>query len=336
MNPISRSAESPGLVSRPHAAAIIFAALITAGTPVIAQTYPAKPIRMVVPSGAGGNADIIARITAEGLSRGMGQAVIVDNQVGGRGLPGTNQVARAAPDGHTILMASSTHAVNASLMPKLPFDPLKDFAPVSLVCSTSLLLVAHSSVPANNIKELIALAKARPGTLNYASVGIGSPAHLGAELLNTMAGIKLVHVPYKLTAQGNTDTIAGVVQLAFPGVSSLLPHVKSGKLKALGISSKRRSALVPDVATVAETLPGYEATLWNSVLAPAATPRPIIARLNAEVVKAANSPEVKAKLNTAGQDVETGTPEEMGAFLEAEIKKWARVIKEAGIKVEDD
>jgi len=335
MNPISCNAESHGPISQPLAAAIIFAALITTSMPASAQTYPAKPVRMVVPSGAGGNADILARFTAEGLSRGLGQPVIVDNQVGGRGLPGTNQVARAAPDGHTILMASSTHAVNASLMPKLPFDPIKDFAPVSLVCSTSLLLVAHPSVSANNIKELIALAKARPGTLNYASVGIGSPAHLGTELLNVMAGIKLVHVPYKLTAQGNTDTIAGVVQLAFPGVSSLLPHVKAGKLKALGISSRQRSPLVPDVATVAETLPGYEATLWNSVLAPAATPRPIIARLNAEVIKAVHSPDIKAKLNTAGQDVETSTPEAMGAFLEAEIRKWARVIKEASITVNE-
>jgi len=305
------------------------------GTPALAQTYPAKPVRMVVPSGAGGNADIIARITAEGLSKGLGQPVIVDNQVGGRGLPGTGQVARATPDGHTILMASSTHAVNASLMTNLPFDPIKDFAPVSLVCSTALLLVAHPSVPANSIKELIALANAKPGTLHYASVGIGSPAHLGAELLNTMAGIKLVHVPYKLTAQGNTDTIAGVVQLAFPGVSSLLPHVKAGKLKALGISSKQRAALVPNVPTVAETVPGYQATLWNSVLAPAATPRPVITRLNTEVVKALNTAEVRAKLNTAGQDVEPSTPEEMRAFLEAEIKKWARVIKEAGISTQE-
>jgi len=329
---LSRSTASRATRATP---VILFSLLAAVAVSVSAQTYPSKPIRMVVPSGAGGNADIIARITAEGMGKGLGHPVIVDNQVGGRGLPGTSQVAKALPDGHTILLASSTHAVNASLMARLPFDPIGDFAPVSLVCSTSLMLVAHPSVPASNIKELIALAKVRPGTLHYASVGVGSPAHLGAELLNTMAGIKLVHVPYKLTAQGNTDTIAGVVQLAFPGVSSLLPHVKAGKLKALGISSKTRSALVPDVATVAETVPGYEATLWNSVLAPAATPRPIIARLNAEVIKAVNSPEGKAKLNTAGQDVDTSTPEEMAAFLDAEIRKWARVIKEAGIKQEE-
>jgi tripartite-type tricarboxylate transporter receptor subunit TctC len=328
MNSIPRDS-----ISRDCAFAMLLMAM---ALPAGAQSYPSKPIRMVVPSGAGGNADILARITAEGLSKALGQPVLVDNQVGGRGLPGTSLVAKAVPDGHTVLMASTTHVVNASLMPRLPYDPIKDFAPVSMVCSTSLLLVAHPSVPANNMKELIALAKAKPGTLNYASAGLGSPANLGAELLNTMAGIKLVHVPYKITAQGNTDTIAGVVQLSFPGVTSLLPHVKAGKLKALGISSKKRSPLLPDVATVAETLPGYEATLWNGLVAPAATPRAVIAKLNTELVKSANSPEVKAKLNTAGQDVETSTPEEMGVYMEAEIKKWARVIKEAGIKVEDE
>jgi len=300
-----------------------------------AQTYPGKPIRMVVASAAGGNADIIARITAEGMARGLGQPVYVDNQAGGRNIPGTSIVAKAVPDGYTIMLAASTHTVAPSLY-TLPYDTVRDFAPVSLLGSAPLLLVAYPGLPANNMKELIALAKAKPGTINYASAGLGSPANLGGELLNTLAGIKLVHVPYKATAQGNTDTVSGVVQLSFPAASSLLSFVKSGKLKALGIASLKRSPQLPDIAAIAETVPGYEARLWTSIITTGGTPRPVVARLNTEIVKALTTPDIRTRLVSAGLEIETSTPEELGAYIESEILKWARVIKEAGIKAEEN
>ena len=326
-------------VSSRCATVVVLTVLLAAGTPAMAQTaaqtYPTKPIRMVVASAAGGNADIVARITAEGMARGLGQPVYVDNQAGGRNIPGTSIVAKAVPDGHTIMLAASTHAVAPSLYP-LPYDSVRDFAPVSLLGSAPLLLVAFPGLPANNMKELIALAKAKPGTINYASAGLGSPANLGGELLNTMVGIKLVHVPYKATAQGNTDTISGVVQLSFPAASSLLTFVRSGKLKALGIASLKRSPHLPEVAAIAETVPGYEARLWTSIITTGGTPRPIVARLNTEVIKALNTPDIRTRLVGAGLEIETSTPEELGAYIETEIRKWARVIKEAGIKAEEE
>lgn len=338
MKPLLCNAIWRGTLSRRSIIAILIAApftlLLTSGAPASAQTYPTKPIRMIVPSAAGGNADIIARIAAEGMSRGLGQQVYVDNQAGGRNIPGTSIVAKAAPDGHTLMAAASTHTVNPSLY-KLPYDTVRDFAPVSMIGSAPLLLVAYPGLAASNMKELIALARAKPGSINYASAGTGSPANLGAELLNTMTGIKLVHVPYKATAQGNTDTISGVVQLSFPAASSLLPFVRSGKLKALGISSLKRSPLMPDIPAIAETVPGYETRLWNSVIATGGTPRHIITRLNSELIKAVNTPDVRSKLVNAGVEIETTTPEELGAFIEAEIGKWARVIREAGIKAEE-
>ena len=299
-----------------------------------AQTYPAKPIRMIVPSAAGGNADIIARITAEGMSKGLGQQVYVDNQVGGRNILGTNLVAKAVPDGYTLLAAASTHAVSPSLY-KLPYDTIRDFAPISMIGSAPLLLVAYPGLPANSIKELIALDRSKPGTIDYASAGTGSPANLGGELLNMMAGIKLVHVPYKATAQGNTDTMSGVVQLSFPAASSLLPFVRSGKLKALGVSSLERSPLMPDIPTIAETVPGYEIRLWNSVLTTGGTPKPVITRLNGELIKAVNLPDIKGKLIAAGVDIATTTPEALGTYIEAEVKKWAKVVKDANITPDD-
>lgn len=312
----------------------MLASLLLPG-PALAQSYPAKPIRMVVPSAAGGNADIIARITAEGMARHLNQQVFVDNIAGGRNIPGSLAVAKATPDGYTIMSAASTHAVGPNLY-KLPYDTVRDFAPVSMIGSAPLLLVAFPGLPANNIRELLALAKARPGTINYASAGTGSPAHLGLELLGSMTGVKFVHVPYKATAQGNTDTITGLVQLSFPAASSLMPFVKSGKLKALGIAGLKRWTQLPDVATIAETVPGYEARLWNCVLATAGTPRPVILRLNAAVAGGVNYPDIRTKFGNAGVDIETGTPEELGSYIEAEIRKWARVIKEAGIKAEED
>lgn len=320
---------------RTGANAIFLAACIAASPPAGAQTFPTKPVRLVVPTAPGGNADIVARLAAEGLGRALGQPVVVDNQPGGRHIPASLRVSQAIPDGYTLLQAGSVMSVNATLY-KLPFDPQRDFAPVGMIGSTPPLLVAWPGLEANNISGLIALAKARPDSIHYASAGTGSPAHLGGELLNSMAGIKLVQVPYKATAQGNTDTIAGRIQLSFPAASSVLPFLKSGKMKALGIASSKRSPQLPDVAAIAETLPGYEMNIWNSVITTAGVPRHIIIRLNEALNRGLNLPDIRAKLMGSGLDVEPSTPEALGAYFDAEIKKWNKLIRERGIKAEDD
>jgi tripartite-type tricarboxylate transporter receptor subunit TctC len=302
---------------------------------VYAQTYPNKPIRFVTPYGSGGNADILTRIIGDAMSKSMGQPVLVDNRPGGSSTIGSAIVAKAPPDGYTIMLISSSHSVNPSLFgSQLPYDTVKDFTPISMTGATPILVVVNPGVAANNVRELVALAKTKPGTLNFATSGNGSPAHLAGALIEALGGVKLVHVPYKTTAQANNDTMSGQVQIAFPSVSSALPMVKSGKLRALGITSLKRSALAPDIPTVAESLPGYQASIWTGVLAPAAVPRPIVTRLNAEVVKALTLPDVVTKLTGMGVDIDTSTPEEFGAFIDAEIRKWARVIKEGNIKVE--
>lgn len=313
----------------------ILATALTIAPATHAQTaFPSKPIRFVVPSAQGGNADILTRIIGDAMSKEIGQSVIVDNRPGGSGTIGTSAVANAAPDGYTILMTGSTFAVVASLFGKLPYDPIRDFSPVSMVGATSIVLVANTAVPIASIKDLIALAQAKPGTLNYGSSGNGSPAHLAGELLGVMTGIKLVHVPYKSMGPGLTDTIGGSIQLSFPALSLALPFLKTGKLRALGITDPKRSPLLPEVPAIAESVPGYQASIWNGVLAPANTPRPVITRINAEIAKAVNVPEVRTKIAGIGVGIETGTPEEFGSFLAAEIKKWPQVIKEAGIKLE--
>jgi len=302
--------------------------------PVQAQTFPTKPIRLVVANAAGGNADLIARMAAEGMARELSNAVIVDNQVGGRQIPGTRYVARAEPDGHTLLAVGLVFTTNAVLYNDLPYDSVKDFAPVGIVGTIPQLIVAAPSFPASNIKELIALAKAKPDTINYSSTGVASTGHLGGELLNSMAGIKLVHVPYKATAQANTDAMSGVVQLSLAAPSSLISLIKSGRLKALGISSPKRSPQMPDIPAVAETVPGYQLQLWNGISAPAATPKPVIARLNSALNKGITSPDIKEKLTRAGADIDPQTPEQMAAFIEADMKQLAKVIRDARIQGE--
>ncbi len=324
------------------ASAICCTLLVTGGTPATAQTttqaavqtFPNKPIRFVVPTAVGGNADIVARIAAEGMSRGLGQQVFVDNQAGGRQIPGGLAVTRATPDGYTLLAVGLAFTANAVLYNDLPYDSVRDLAPVGVVGSTPLLVVTHPGLPVNNMKELIALAKAKPGTINYASAGVGSPAHLGGELLNSMAGIKLVHVPYKGTAQANTDTMTGLVQVSLPAAASLLSFVRSGKLRALGIGSLKRSPQMSDIPTVAETLPGYEVQLWNGIETTAGVPKPVIARLNAELNKGLNTPDIHARLEKIGVDIAPQTPEEMGSYIDAEIRKWTKVTREAGIRGE--
>ena len=332
------SAAKAGVSRALIAVAVLFGALTAASLSAQAQTtakpFPVRPIRYVVGSAAGGNTDIVSRIVTEGMSRGLGQNVFVENRAGAMQIPAISFVARAAPDGYTLLGTGLIFTTNAVLYNDLPYDSMRDFAAVGFIGSTPLLVVVHPSLPVNSIKELIAYSKARPDTLNYGSTGIGSPAHLGGELFNSMAGVKLVHVPYKGTAQATADAASGVVQVGFPALGALQFFLKSGKLRALGIGSPRRSPQMKDIPPVADTLPGYAVQLWNGTQIPAGTPKPIIARLNAELNKALNSPDIREKLEKIDMDVETQTPEETAAYIDAEIRKWAKLVREVGIKGE--
>ena len=306
---------------------------ITCFSATAADTYPARPIRLIVPYAAGGNADIMGRIVGQRLAEALGQPVVIDNRPGANSIIGTELAARSAPDGHTLLLIAVGHATNVSMMKKLPYDTLKDLAPISLTGATPIVLVVSTGFPVDSIKSLIAFAKSQPGEINFASSGNGSPAHMAGALLNMMAGITLTHVPYKGTAQATTDVIAGHIQSALPSLTSVLPHIRSGKLKALGITGSQRSPLAPELPTIAEAgVPGYQANIWNGLLASGATPKPIIARLNRELVRQLNLPETRERYMSLGAEVLTSTPEGFDAFIRAEITKWAKVIKAAGIQ----
>ena len=306
-----------------------------AATPAAAQTYPSKPIRMIVPFAPGGGTDILARIIGQQLADAWGQPVNVENRAGASGNLGTELVARSAPDGHTLVMAINTHAVNASLYSKLPFDPVKDFIPVILVATTANILVVHPSVPANSVQELIALAKAQPGKLNYASGGSGTTSHLAAELFKTMAGVDMIHVPYKGGGAAYTDLISGQVQLYFVGIPGTVQYLKAGRLRALGVTTPRRSPAAPEVPTIAEAgLPGFSATTWWGLLAPAGTPTALIARIDGEVARILKMPEVRAKLDAQGFEPVASTPESFAAFMRSEIDLWARAVKASGARAE--
>ena len=300
-----------------------------------ADTYPVRPVRMIVPYAPGGNADIQARYMAERLTEALGKQFVVDNRAGANGMIGMELAARSPADGYTILLVASGFAVNPGLFPKMAYDTVKDFQPISLVGETPLLFVANPAVAANSVREVLALAQKRPGQLNFGSSGNGSPAHLAGALLETMAGIKLVHVPYKGTAGVNIDVMSGQIQLAFPSITSVLPHVKSGKLKAFAISVASRSALAPDIPTMAEAgVPGYETSIWNGLLAPAGTPRPIVNRLNQAVVQILKSPQARERYANVGAEIRYNSPDEFQAFVRSEITKWAKVIRAAGIRME--
>jgi tripartite-type tricarboxylate transporter receptor subunit TctC len=300
-----------------------------------AQTYPAKPIRLIVPFAAGGPNDVIGRVVATKLSELLGQTVVVDNRAGAGGAVGTALVGTAAPDGYTILISgTSSLAINPSLYKTLPYDPIRDFAPVSLVGTAPSLLVMHPSMPVKTIKDLIALAQTKPGQINYASGGIGSAPHLAGELLNAMAKIDMVHVPYKGGGPSLTAVTAGQVHLFMGGLSAAMPPVKDGRLRGIAVTSLKRSQFLPDTPTIAETVPGYDVVNWYAIFAPAKTPAPIVSRLNAEIVKALAAPDVRKRFTDLALDADTSTPEELGAYLGREIKKWAQVVKTAGIKPE--
>jgi len=316
--------------SRLLAIALIFSAGAT-----LAQSYPNKAVRVIVPFPAGGSTDIVGRTVAQKLSEAWGQPVVVDNRAGGGTVIGTDIVAKAPPDGYTLLVTPAPFTINPSLLAKLPYDALADFAPITLINTTPLVLVVNPGVPAKSVKELIALAKARPGQLNFGSSGTGGSNHLAGELFNAMAGVKVVHIPYKGNAPALIDLAGGHVDLIFNGLTSALPLIKSGKLRALAMTSLQRSAALPDVPTLDEAaLKGFVAVAWNGLGAPANTPPEVIAKINTAVVGIVSSPELKERLKAEGSDPVGSTTAQYAAFLRDEIAKWAKVIKFARVKAE--
>lgn len=308
------------------------AALLSA-LPAAAQSWPARTVRIIVPYPAGGNTDFTARTIGARLSEMWGQQVIVDNRPGGGTNIGSELGARAAPDGYTLFMGGASNAVNMTLYSKPPYDTLRDFAPVVWCVQGAAILAAHPSLPARNLKELIALAKARPGQLNFASAGLGSSNHMAGELFKVMAGINIVHVPYKGNTPSITDAIAGNVEMVFSGVPALIPHMKSGRLRAIAISSSERFAAVPDVPTFNESgVKGYEASNWFGLMAPIKVPREIITRVNSDVNKVLTGADVRGKFQTVGLISKGGSTEAFDKFIRSEIEKYAGVIKRAGVK----
>jgi tripartite-type tricarboxylate transporter receptor subunit TctC len=313
----------------------VSATLIVAAPPAtIAADWPNRPVRFVVGFAPGGGTDTTARAIAAKLSDLLGQQVIVDNRAGATGNIATEIVAHANPDGYTLLMGTiAALSVNPSLFDKLPFDPQKDLAPITLAVDSTNVLALHPSVAANSVKELIALAKSK--SLSAGSSGVGATGHLALELFNTMAGVKMVHIPYKGGAPVMIDLISGQVQVVFATATTAVPHVKTGKIKGIAVSTAKRSSLLPDMPTVSEAgLPGFDANNWYGLLAPAKTPRPLINRLNAEVTKVLTMPDVKQFLFNQGLDAHPTTPEEFGAYIKSETAKWAKVVKAAGIKAQ--
>ena len=313
--------------------AALAAALCGAGAG--AQPYPAKPVRLVVPYSPGGGTDLMARALAARMSENMGQSVIVDNRAGAGGNLGMEFVARAAPDGYTIALAlTAQYAVNPALYPKLPYDPVKDYAPIMLVARNPYVLVVHPTLPAKSVKELIALARARAGQLTFSSAGNGSGAHLSGETLKTMAGVNMIHVPYKGAGALLPDLIAGQVPMSFVTWSSVGPHVKSNRLRALGVTTLKRSPALPELPAIAETLPGFDLPVWYGVVAPAGTPREIVLRLNGEIARVINTPDFKQRIEIDAVEPIGGNPEQLGDYIRSELAKWARIVKTSGARVD--
>jgi tripartite-type tricarboxylate transporter receptor subunit TctC len=312
-------------------AGLLLGASLPAQAQAPAAAYPVKPVKVIVPYPPGGPTDIVARVVFQQVSDSTGQQFLVENRAGAGGNIGAEAVARAPADGYTLLVATTAHAINMSLFKNLNYDVVKDFAPVTLLTQGPLVLVATPAFPAGNVRELIALAKAKPTTLNFASSGNGQSTHLSGELFNTMAGIKLGHVPYKGSAPALTDVIGGQVPLMFDTMLSAMPFVKTGKLKALAVTSAQRSPAAPELPTVAESgLPGYEVVAWNGLLAPAGTPKAVIDRLSDELAKAMAVAQVREKFSVQGFAASWDTPEQFGSFLRSEVAKWTKTVKASG------
>lgn len=309
--------------------------LLGATSPALAaDPYPQRPVRLIIPYPPGGAGDIVGRMVAGSLSAAFGQQVVNDNRGGGGQVIATQIAAGAAPDGYTLFLASATHSINPALRKSLPYDTLKDFAPITLVAESPLVFVAHPSLKVGSIRELIAAAKAQPGRINYASSGPGSGGHMSVELLKSLTGIDLVHIPYKGAGPALVDVVAGQVPVICTSPLPAMPHVKSGRLRALGMTSLSRSPAHPDVPAVAETVPGYQSTLWYALLAPARTPPAIIKRVHAETVKALAVPQMREQLQALGATPVGNSPQELQAFVGKEIGMWTRLVKQANIRLD--
>ena len=322
-----------GKIHQRHLALVC--ALLPAWPASAAEAYPDKPIRLIVPQPPGGTSDILARVLALKLAENLRQQIIIDNRAGASGTIGTDLAAKSPPDGYTLVLVYTTHATTPGIYGKLPYDPVADFAPITLAAAAPLLLVVHPKIPVTSVKELIAYAKTRPGELNFCSAGNGSGSHLAGELFNTMTGVKLTHIPYKGSGLAITELIGGQVQLMFAGIVPIDPHVKSGRVRSIAVSSAKRSVAIPQVPTIAESgLPGFEVVGWYGVLAPARTPHPIVARLHNEFVKILQTQDIRDRLLSEGAEPVGNTPAEFTAFIKTDIGRWAKVIKAAGAKLD--
>jgi tripartite-type tricarboxylate transporter receptor subunit TctC len=309
--------------------------VLLASAGAAAQGYPSRPVKIIVPYGVGGSADVYARFLGAKLQDSLGQPVVIENRPGGGSIVGTDVVAKSEPDGYTLLMMSNTHTVNETLIPKKPFDLMRDFAPITGVSYSDLLMVVPTAVPASSLREFIALAKSKPGELNYASSGNGTPYHMAGELFKSMAGVNLVHVPHKGSDQARASVLGGQVQMMFDAVPTMAANARAGKVKALATSGTKRSPVTPDIPTLAEAgLPGYESGIWLGLMAPKATARPVLERVNAEVNKIISSPEIKEAWLKQGTVAMGMSIDQFERFLRDEIVKWAKVVQAAGIKAD--
>jgi tripartite-type tricarboxylate transporter receptor subunit TctC len=319
----------------PAVLALALAPVLSWPGAALAQDYPSRPVKIVVPFGAGGPADVYSRVLAQHLSDALKQPFVVENRPGAGSIVGTDAVAKSAPDGYTLLAMSNTHTTNESLAANKPFQLMRDFVPVAGINYSDLVMVVHPSVPAKDLKEFIAYAKANPGKLNYGSSGAATPYHMAGELFKAMTGTDMVHVPHKASGEMRSSVIGGHVQMAFDAITTMASNVKAGQVRALGTSAAQRSSVLPDVPTVAEAgVPGYESTIWLGIMAPAGTPKAIVDKLNAEIVKAVNRPDVKEAWDKQGAVPLVMTPAEFDTYLRKDIEKWAQVVKAAGLKAE--
>ncbi len=322
-------------IARRGALACVAIALLAAALPAAAQEYPTRPVRIVVPFAPGGSADVYGRYIAQRLQESLGQTFIVDNRPGAGSVIGTDAVAKSAPDGYTLLLMSNTHTVNESLIPNKPFQLMRDFAPIAPLNFSDLVLVSRSGLPEQTLADLIRSAKRKPGQLSYASSGPGTPYHMAGELFKVMAGISATHIPYKGSAGARTDVLGGQIDLMFDAIPTMSEHIKSGKVRALGVTGKSRSSTLPDVPTIAEAgVPGYEATIWLGLLAPKGTPPAIVNRLNAEVAKITGSAATRAEWTRQGTTAMTMGVDEFSRYMTADIAKWANIVKISGAKVD--